>query len=137
MRSDPHVIHPVAAAEIPGWHATLASTFLHDPAGEDAASWDAMLARTWDPHRAWGVRDRDRWVATLYTLDRTLTVPGLDGATEIVRADALTAVTVAATHRRRGLLTQMLDRSLAAARERGDPVSILIAAEWPIYGRCG
>jgi predicted acetyltransferase len=76
-------------------------------------------------------------VATLQTLARTLTVPGLDGATEIVAADALTSVTVAATHRRRGLLTQMIGRSLAAARERGDPVSVLIAAEWPIYGRFG
>ena len=31
----------------------------------------------------------------------------------------------------------MLDQSLRAARERGDPLSILIAAEWPIYGRFG
>lgn len=31
----------------------------------------------------------------------------------------------------------MLTESLAAAKERGDPVSILIAAEWPIYGRYG
>ena len=137
MRSDPQLIHPVPASEIPKWRATLASTFLHDPAGADAADWETMLARIWDPERSWGVRDQGRWVATLCTLDRTITVPGLDAATEIVRADAVTAVTVAATHRRRGLLTQMLDRSLHAARERGDPVSILIAAEWPIYGRFG
>ncbi len=52
-------------------------------------------------------------------------------------ADALTAVTVNATHRRRGLLNQMLSASLREARERGEPLSMLIAAEWPIYGRYG
>jgi predicted acetyltransferase len=31
----------------------------------------------------------------------------------------------------------MLSQSLAAAKERGDAVSILVAAEWPIYGRFG
>ena len=63
--------------------------------------------------------------------------PGLGAATAELRVDALTNVTVAATHRRRGLMTQMLAGSLRAARARGDAVSILIAAEWPIYGRFG
>lgn len=31
----------------------------------------------------------------------------------------------------------MLDSSMRAAQTRGDAVSILIAAEWPIYGRFG
>jgi predicted acetyltransferase len=66
-----------------------------------------------------------------------VTVPGHDGTTELLEADALTAVTVAATHRRRGLLRRMLEDSLGQARERGDAVSILISAEWPIYGRYG
>ena len=52
-------------------------------------------------------------------------------------ADAVTSVTVAATHRRRGLMSAMIGDSLRAARERGDAVSVLIAAEWPIYGRFG
>jgi predicted acetyltransferase len=46
-------------------------------------------------------------------------------------------VTVSATHRRRGLLTGMIGRALAAAAGRGDPVSILLASEWRIYGRYG
>jgi predicted acetyltransferase len=133
----PELIHPVAAEEIPGWVATLASTFLEDPEPANAADWRTTVERDWEPGRTWGVRDQGDWVATLRTLDRSLTVPGHDGATEILGADALTAVTVAPTHRRRGLLTRMLEASLAAARERGDAVSILIAAEWPIYGRFG
>jgi predicted acetyltransferase len=31
----------------------------------------------------------------------------------------------------------MLSASLQAAKDRGDPLSMLIAAEWPIYGRYG
>ncbi len=137
MSSAPEIVHPVPAEEISGWHATLAATFLGDPLGPTAAAWTTNLRRDWRPERVWGARDRGRWVATLATLERTLTVPGVDGATEVLRADALTAATVAPTHRRRGLLTRMLEASLRAARARGDAVSILIAAEWPIYGRFG
>lgn len=83
------------------------------------------------------MRHRGRWVGSLATEARTLTVPdGLTGTRDIV-TDALTAVSVAATHRRQGLLRRMLERSLAAAVDRGDAVSMLIAAEWPIYGRFG
>jgi predicted acetyltransferase len=115
----------------------MATTFLNTSPSEDVAAWVRRMGRVWDPARAWGVRDRGRWVASLRTEPRTVTVPGWDGATELLAADALTNVTVAATHRRRGLLRTMLEDSLRAARARGDAVSILIAAEWPIYGRYG
>lgn len=137
------IVNPLTAEELPGWIATMASTFLEDPEGENIAKWVKnverrwSLERQWSPERTWGARDRGAWVATLETEDRTLTVPGHDGATEVVAADALTSVTVAATHRRRGLLTRMLTDSLRAAKDRGDAVSMLIAAEWPIYGRFG
>ncbi len=131
------IVHPVPAAEIDGWCATLTSTFLHDPASAQAGAHAEAVRRGWDPQRTWGARDRGRWVATLRTLPRTITVPGVGDETEVIAADALTAVTVAATHRRRGLLREMLGRSLRAARERGDALSILIAAEWGIYGRFG
>ncbi len=52
-------------------------------------------------------------------------------------ADAVTNVTVSPTHRRRGLLTRMMAQDLAGAKERGDVVATLIAAEYPIYGRYG
>src|SRR5579875_1567174 len=135
--SAPEIVHPLAAEELPGWVATMATTYLEDRRSERTGRWVRTLERSWEPERAWGVRDRGVWVATLRTLERTLSVPGLDGAAELLSADALTSVTVAGTHRRRGLLTGMLEQSLRAARERGDAVSILIAAEWPIYGRFG
>ena len=62
-----------------------------------------------------------------------LTVPG--GTT--VPMAAVTQVTVLPTHRRRGLLREMMQAQLADSRQRGELVAMLIAAEWPIYGRYG
>ncbi len=49
----------------------------------------------------------------------------------------LTWVGVHPQHRRRGLLTAMMDLHLARCRERGEALSALFAAEYPIYGRFG
>src|SRR5450755_1483925 len=115
----------------------MATTFLRDPGHADSARRIEMLRRAWEAERAWGARDHDRWVATLRTQRRGLTVPGEGETTRELGVDTVTNVTVSATHRRRGLMGRMLAQALQAARERGDPLSILIAAEWPIYGRFG
>jgi predicted acetyltransferase len=135
--SELEIINPIPVDEVPGWLTTMATTFLDDPSSAHVARWAAARARNWIPERAWGAQSRGRWIATLATQPRAITVPGPDGATNELTADALTNVTVNATHRRRGLLSAMIGRSLEAARERGDALSILIAAEWPIYGRFG
>ena len=49
----------------------------------------------------------------------------------------ITAVTVAATHRRQGLLTNMMKRLLERERDIGQPVASLWASESNIYGRFG
>lgn len=133
----PEIVNPIDAAEIPAWASTMAVAFHRDAADPEVVRRHALLRSVWDPDRAWGARDRDRWVATLRTEPRTLTVPGSGDGTSVIPVDAVTNVTVAATHHRRGLMSAMLGASLQAARERGDAVSILIAAEWPIYGRFG
>jgi predicted acetyltransferase len=72
-------------------------------------------------------------VGTTRSMAGRLAVPGrLDLA-----AGLLTQVTVAATHRRRGLLTRMLEADMAACHERGEALGYLVAAEYPIYGRFG
>lgn len=86
-----------------------------------------------DLSRVQGVFDAGRCVATFRSFAQELTVVG--GST--VRADAITGVTVTPTHRRRGLLSRMMARDLSAAKERGEPIASLIAAEYPIYGRYG
>jgi predicted acetyltransferase len=69
---------------------------------------------------------------TSRTFPTSLTVPG--GS---VRAAAVTEVSVLPTQRRRGHLTGMMTAMLDDARRRGEPVAILIASEWGIYGRYG
>lgn len=131
------LVNPVLIEEARPWLAAVATTLLGDPYEDEFAKRVEYWRRDWLPDRAWGYRDNGRWVGTLATEPRTLTVPGPGGTTRDVEADALTAVSVAATHRRRGLLTSMISQSLQAAKDRGDALSMLIAAEWPIYGRFG
>jgi predicted acetyltransferase len=86
-----------------------------------------------DLERTWAALDGAQVVGTLRSFETELTVPGPRGVT----AAALTNVTVSPTHRRNGLLTQMITADLAASADRGEPVGILIASEYPIYGRFG
>jgi predicted acetyltransferase len=70
---------------------------------------------------------------TAGTFGTQLTVPGA----RTVDCAAVTAVTVLPTHRRRGLLAAMMRTQLQDAVDRGELAAMLIAAEWPIYGRYG
>jgi predicted acetyltransferase len=131
------IVHPIDVAEASAWFAAMHTTFLLSPVPDDPDLAGERRRRGWPTLRHWGARADGRWVGTLATMTRQLTVPGARGSTQQVAADALTMVTVAGTHRRQGLLRRMLSDSLAEARERGDLVAILFAAEWGIYGRFG
>ncbi len=72
-------------------------------------------------------------VATLGDFPLQLTIPG---GSQIAMAGT-TEVTVRGTHRRRGILRQMMQRHLAMAADRGEPVAGLWASEAAIYGRFG
>ena len=54
-----------------------------------------------------------------------------------VTAACIGGVTVLPSHRRRGILTEMMGRQLTAAHERGLSISPLGSSEAPIYGRFG
>ena len=54
-----------------------------------------------------------------------------------VHTAVVSNVAVLPTHRRRGILTRMMDCQMRAARERGESVAILGASESIIYGRYG
>ncbi|WP_030756360.1 GNAT family N-acetyltransferase [Streptomyces sp. NRRL F-5135] len=124
-------IRHVTASEFTDWARALDTGFLRPPTSSDEVVAgrlaDADLARTQ------GAFDGGRCVGTFRSFAQELTVPG--GA--VLAADAISNVSVTATHRRRGLLSRMMATDLAAARERGDVVATLIAAEYPIYGRYG
>ncbi|MFG2633989.1 GNAT family N-acetyltransferase [Streptomyces sp. NPDC048362] len=124
-------VRTVPEADFDDWQRALATGFLQPP---------ALARKQLDAHRGefvpgrlLGAVDDDRWVATFRSFAQELTAVG--GAP--VPANAITNVTVSPTHRRRGLLGRMMAADLAAAKDRGDVVATLIAAEYPIYGRYG
>ncbi|MCX4970295.1 GNAT family N-acetyltransferase [Streptomyces sp. NBC_00654] len=124
-------VRTVTASEYPDWLRAVSTGFLRTAkATEEEIA--GRLAHT-DLSRVRGAFDDGRWVATFRSFAQELTVVG--GAT--VPADAVSGVTVTPTHRRRGLLSRMMAADLAAAKERGEVVATLVAAEYPIYGRYG
>ena len=71
-------------------------------------------------------------IATFATWGAELTVPG-----GVVPACAVSSVTVAPTHRRRGLLRSMMLGELRTAAQTGYSLAMLTASEAGIYGRFG
>ncbi|MEV6422335.1 GNAT family N-acetyltransferase [Streptomyces sp. NPDC051662] len=124
-------VRTVTETEYPDWLRALDTGFLRAPGASD----EQAPARTahFQPDRTRGAFDEGRCVATFRSFAQQLTVVG--GA--VLPADAVSNVTVSPTHRRRGLLSRMMAADLAAAKERGDAVATLVAAEYPIYGRYG
>ncbi|WP_330305544.1 MULTISPECIES: GNAT family N-acetyltransferase [unclassified Streptomyces] len=124
-------VRPITAADTREWIRALNTGFLRTPTVSDSEVEDR--GSYIDPARTLGAFDGPRCVATFRSFPQELTTVG--GTP--VPADAISNVTVTPTHRRRGLLTRMMTADLAAAKERGDVVATLIAAEYPIYGRYG
>lgn len=124
-------VRPVAEAEFEDWGRALGVGFL---TAEQATDADVELRRSQtDLARTKGAFDAGRCVATYRSFAQQLTVPG--GGS--VATNAVTSVAVSPTHRRRGLLGRMIRADLAEAKERGEALATLIAAEYPIYGRYG
>ncbi len=72
-------------------------------------------------------------VATIASWIGELTVPG--GA--VIPSCAISAVTVAPTHRRRGIARAMLEGELRSAHAAGIPMAMLTVSESPLSGRYG
>jgi predicted acetyltransferase len=117
--------------EIPAFRETLFNTFGADsdvePDGVERQR--ALIA----PGQAWAAFDGRMIVGTAATFNLEISLPG--GAA--LPMAGLTMVTVRPSHRRRGLLRQLMQRHLDDARERAMPVSGLWASEATIYGRFG
>ncbi|MFC5217086.1 GNAT family N-acetyltransferase [Streptomyces coerulescens] len=112
------------------WYETLIRAFGGvAEAAEERELWNSLT----ETDRSLGVWDGDACVGTAGAFSFRLTVPG--GAA--VSAAGVTMVSVAATHRRRGVLTSMMRRQLDDVREWGWPLAVLTASEPAIYGRFG
>lgn len=128
----PPTIRSITADELPAWNAAFGTAFYiwgGDPVGRA----ETQLRNGMDLTRALAAFEGETIVGTYRSFATKLTVPGLAR----IPVDAVSAVSVRPTHRRQGLLTRMITDDLRASVERGEVASILIAAEWPIYGRYG
>ncbi|MFT4305601.1 MAG: GNAT family N-acetyltransferase [Microbacterium sp.] len=120
--------------ELVAWHGAQARGFLET---ERTAAQDAVAAQTWRGRRLIGVLDRtgsqpDWPVGTVSSWVAALSLPG--GAAP---AWAISSVTVAATHRRRGIARALLEGELRTAAAVGVPIASLTVTESPLYGRYG
>src|SRR5436190_8214045 len=87
-----------------------------------------------DDDRALGAfSDQGELVGFARDFDADLAVPGGGD----IAAGAVTGVGVLSHHRRQGHLTRLMGTQLRTMADRGTAVALLVAAEWPIYGRFG
>ncbi|MDH6519058.1 putative acetyltransferase [Streptomyces sp. SAI-135] len=112
------------------WYDNLIRAFGGVP---ESAEERELFRRLTEHERSIGVWDGERCVGTAGAFSFRLTVPGGAG----VPAAGVTMVSVAATHRRRGLLTSLMRRQLDDVRSWGEPLAVLTASEPVIYGRFG
>ncbi|MEB3962448.1 GNAT family N-acetyltransferase [Streptomyces kunmingensis] len=112
------------------WYARLEVAFggVAEPP-QERRLWDDLT----ELDRSVGVWDGADCVGTAGAFSFRVSVPG--GA--FVDAAGVTMVSVAATHRRRGILTSMMRRQLDDVRDWGEPLAVLTASEPAIYGRFG
>ncbi|MER7682615.1 GNAT family N-acetyltransferase [Streptomyces sp. NPDC096934] len=112
------------------WYDNLVRAFGGVPeSSEERELWSELT----EYDRSLGIWEGERCVGTAGAFSFRVTVPG--GAS--VPAAGITMVSVAATHRRRGLLTSMMRRQLDDIRSWGEPLAVLTASEPAIYGRFG
>ncbi|MFJ8936075.1 GNAT family N-acetyltransferase [Streptomyces sp. NPDC102365] len=127
MTTDLRALTP---ADWDAWYGKLELAFGGVPeSAEERALWSDLT----EYDRSLGVWDGDECVGTAGAFSFRLTVPG--GAS--VPTAGVTMVSVASTHRRRGVLTSMMRRQLDDVRSWGEPLAALTASEPAIYGRFG
>lgn len=123
------IVRPVTAEERPRWVTRSVETF-----GRRLREGEAeRRARDLEGEQIVGAYDGEHLVGTAAGFAMPLTVPG--GAR--LPCTGLSLVTVAPTHRRRGILRAMMAWLFARAQERGDALAALYASEGRIYRRFG
>jgi predicted acetyltransferase len=122
-------LRSVTEEEFATWSHGIERAFGFHGSEESLESWRSVteLDRTLA-----AISDGD-FVGTAGAFSFDMALPG--GAT--LPAAGVTAVSVRSTHRRRGVLRQVMARQLADVADRGEPLAVLTASESVIYGRFG
>lgn len=114
--------------EVETFRFVLARNFGVDPRPDATEAFN----RIWERDRAFCAWDGPEMVGTSGSFSLQLTVPGGTVAT-----GGTTMVSVAPTHRRKGILRKMMLAHLDDVADRGEPLAALWASESSIYGRFG
>ena len=119
----------IGEIERPAFLRTMAVGFGSTMTDDDVK----VSARTLRNSRSLAALDGDEIVGTAVVYPMQMNIPeGRSAATAVVAG-----VTVLPTHRRRGILTRMMEMHLRQAHDNGEVFSILGASESIIYGRYG
>ncbi len=121
-------VHPFPGARYREFAAAGEIPFGLEASPDYYAEWEQSL----DLERLIAATDGDTIVGTAAAYTFELTVPGA-----VLPAAGVTMVGVLPTHRRRGILTQMMRLQLDDVRGRGEPLAVLTASEGAIYPRFG
>ena len=121
---------PITEDEYPAFIHAEARGFLRHVRDDDEAS---NRRKVFERERALAAFDGPNVVGTTGAYSMRMTVPG--GADPPIAG--VTDVTVQATHRRRGILTELTRRQLHDVHQREEPLAALWTSETPIYGRFG
>lgn len=125
------LIRPPEEQELPEFRVALARGFGRHPRPEPEDA--EAFCRVFERERSLAVFDAGKIIGTTGIFSYEMSLPG--GA--VMPVAGVTMVTVAATHRRRGILRQIMARQLSDVRDRGEPAAALWASESSIYGRFG
>ncbi|MGW3350356.1 GNAT family N-acetyltransferase [Nonomuraea rubra] len=121
-------IRPIDEAEWPAFSRVNEEAFGWMPHPKQAERFKAQT----EFGRTLAAFDGEQIVGVTGIFSLPMTVPG--GQLPVA---GVTAVSVLASHRRRGVLSSLMRRQLADIRERGESVAALYASESLIYGRYG
>ncbi len=129
------IVDPADDGVLRPWYEAVSRGFL-DAVTEDRVYEEARAA--YADHRSTGVWDDtldqpEQPVATITGWRMDLALP----EARRVPSWAISAVTVAPTHRRRGIARAMVEAELRTAAAAGFPVAMLTVSEATIYGRFG
>ncbi len=100
--------------------------------GTHKPEWDEVRKATWEPERSYCAFDGGELVGTTGIFSFGMTTPG-----GLLPTAGVTMVSVKPTHRRQGVLTDLMRAQLEHVRERGEALAALWASESVIYGRFG
>jgi predicted acetyltransferase len=116
-------VRTAEAGEYAAVQAVFGGAMMFDPKP------DELWQQLFEPDRALVATDGGQIIGTTRALTRELSVPGA-----VVDAAHVTGVGVQPTHRRRGVMSQLIGRQL---REVPEAIAVLWASEPAIYGRFG